>query len=418
MNNKLPILKVRVFGGFSVTYGDQPISFGRNSMTKAVRLLVLLLCESKNGIAREKLQQELYDREDLADVSNNLRVTVHRLKKMLMDVGLPSYEYVRIQKGVYQWDAPMEIQMDSEVFDQLIESAEAESTEENKIKTLKNACQLYGSDFVPELSGETWALIKAVQYKEKYSKTLHILCDLLMSRGEYEEVLRLCGPACEMYPFDEWQVVRIECYIAMKQYKEAMEEYENAANLFFEELGMEPTEKMLEQFETMSRCMNYTPQEIKDIKNRLKEKEQNQGAYYCGFPSFRDNYRLISRIIERNGQSVYMLLCSITNGKGQLMENGDKLEFMAQELFRTFKHCLRRGDAFTKYSQSQFLAIVVGTDKESCKIIFDRITQYFSREHKSWAHYLEFYVTTVAEIEKQDSKIRFDDKDAAWHSKL
>lgn len=43
MDNQLPELKVNMLGRFSITYGEQPITFKRNSATKAVKLLQILL---------------------------------------------------------------------------------------------------------------------------------------------------------------------------------------------------------------------------------------------------------------------------------------------------------------------------------------------------------------------------------------
>ena len=121
---------------------------------------------------------------------------------------------------------------------------------------------------------------------------------LLIERGDYEETLRFCEPACQLYPFDEWQSVRIDCYMALNRYKDAVQEYENTAKLFFEELGIRPSEHMMQQFEQMSSRLNYKPQELGDIKERLKEDDIRGGAFYCSLPSFRDSYRLVSRIIE------------------------------------------------------------------------------------------------------------------------
>ena len=50
----------------------------------------------------------------------------------------------------------------------------------------------------------------------------------------------------------------------------------------------------------MSNQMNHTnPREINEIKERLKEDSDRGGAYYCSLPSFRDSYRLVSRMLER-----------------------------------------------------------------------------------------------------------------------
>lgn len=106
MDNQLPELKVNMLGRFSITYGEQPITFKRNSATKAVKLLQILLHSSlvedrgSTGIPRAQLLDDLFGREELANVGNNLRVTVFRLRKMLIEAGLPEYEYIVKEKGV------------------------------------------------------------------------------------------------------------------------------------------------------------------------------------------------------------------------------------------------------------------------------------------------------------------------------
>lgn len=91
--------------------------------------------------------------------------------------------------------------------------------------------------------------MEGMRYKDMYAGALQEVCSYLKVQRDYEEILRLCGAACEMYPFDEWQVLRIDCYIAMNRYKE----YEDTAKLFFEELGISPSERMLEQMKVFSR---------------------------------------------------------------------------------------------------------------------------------------------------------------------
>lgn len=416
MEEKIPVLKVQMLGGFSMTLGEKPLSFSRNSTTKAMKLLQILLYHCEKGISREKLIEYLYGREDMADAANSLRVTVHRMKKMVVDMGLPEYNYVKISKGIYRWDAPMETIVDAHVFEHILEKAKTEENKAQKIKDLEEACNMYAGEFIPGLSEEEWILIEGVQYKKKYTEALQQLCSYLWEDEEYEVILKLCENACELYPFDEWQAIRIDCFMAMNRYKEAISEYEEAARLFFEELGISPSEKMIQQFKFMSEHMNYKPQTIKEIKGRLMEDEDETGAYYCTLPSFRDSYRLVRRIIERNGQSVYMMLCSLIDSKGRPMEQGDKLNAMTDELHHSIKHCLRRGDSFTKFSPSQFLILLIGTNKENCDLIFDRIASYFSRDHRSWKKNLEFYITSIADLENDNSKILFRDNDIQWQN--
>ena len=78
MDKRLPVLHVRLFGKERITYGDTPILYSRNSITKAMKLLLILLYSGSEGITRNRLLEDLYGREELADSANNLRVTIHR----------------------------------------------------------------------------------------------------------------------------------------------------------------------------------------------------------------------------------------------------------------------------------------------------------------------------------------------------
>lgn len=416
MNIQLPVLKVQMLGGLSLMYGEEPISFSRNTTTKAMKLLQILLYYGEKGISRNKLIENLYKAEELADAPNSLRVTSYRLKKMLVNMGLPEHNYIRISKGIYFWNGPMRTDVDVHQFCDLIQRAEDETDMEKQMQFLREACLLYKGELLPDSSEEEWVLIEGVQLKKMYSGALQQLCEYLWNKEEYEEILRLCEPACAMYPFDEWQAVRIDCFMAMNRYQEAMKEYESTAKLFFEELGISPSEKMIDQFKYMSERMSSTPQTIRGIKSRLREEEIEAGAFYMTLPSFRDSYRLVRRIMERNGQSVYLMLCSLVDSKGAPLEDADKLSAMSGELMSAIKHCLRKGDSFTRYNPSQFLILLVGTNKENCGLIFERIERYFSREHKSWKKYLEFYITSLADADKDSAQIVFQKNGIRWES--
>ena len=113
MSKELPVLKVRMLGRFSVNWGEKDIAFKRTTSTKALQLFQILLYTKETGIQRTRLLDYLYSRDELADMANNLRVTSHRLKKMLVDAGMPEYDYIQIKKGVYKWNSPMEVEVDA-----------------------------------------------------------------------------------------------------------------------------------------------------------------------------------------------------------------------------------------------------------------------------------------------------------------
>ncbi len=403
MDRNLPVLRVRLFGKEKITYGDTPILYGRNSITKAMKLLLILLYCGKEGITRNKLLEDLYGREELSDAANNLRVTIHRLKKMLYDAGLPEYEYIVAKGGLYYWDSPMETTVDAIVFRNMIAKAKEETNEKKKYAILSQACRMYTGEFLQKMSGDEWVLMESVHCKNLYTDALRQVCDYLLEQKEYKEVLRMVEPACEMYPFDEWQSVKIDCYIAMNRFREALKEYENTAKLLTEELGVSPSERMMKQFAVMSEHINNRPHVITEIKGDLREETEERGALFCTFPGFRDAYRVIRRGMERNGQSVFLLLCTLIDRKGRPMEDSEKLDEMSEVLFRSIKCALRRSDSFTKYNRSQYLVMLVGTNKENCQIAIDRIIDSFTREHKTWRNHLDCNVTSLLDSEYQNN---------------
>lgn len=113
----------------------------------------------------------------------------------------------------------MPTEVDAHQFKVLSKDVQTCTDKVKKLALLKKICLMYRGEFLPELSGDEWVLVESVQYKNIYSESLQELCKLLIERGDYEETLRFCEPACQLYPFDEWQSVRIDCYMALNRYK-------------------------------------------------------------------------------------------------------------------------------------------------------------------------------------------------------
>ncbi len=393
------MLKVRMFGQEEISYDGTPFITGKNKITKTLELLLLLLHCGDEGITRSALQRELYGTDEVSDAGNSLRVTSHRLRKILLEAGLPEEEYISSKEGIYRWNGTEETDVDIWEFEKLLKEAEKETKEEKKAELLKKACGLYRGEFLPKLSGQEWVILAAANYKREYVTALEWLIEWLKKGEEYEEILKLVELPCQLYPFEEWQTVRIDCYIAENRYKEAMEEYQRTAELLSEELGVGPSEHMLEQFRRMSSHISNRYGAIEEIKKDMIEGEKEEGAFYCTPPSFRDVYRMLRRNMERSGQSVYMLVCSLTDNKGMAMEQGERLEELAGRLKDSIQASLRRGDAYTRYGANQYLVMLGGISRENCDVVIDRITASFTKEHKSWAKKLQCSVTSLYDKE-------------------
>ena len=159
-----------------------------------------------------------------------------------------------------------------------------------------------------------------VKYQELYFKCLRLASRLLKADREYDRLLNLSTAASRLYPYEECQMMKLDCLIALKRYQEAMEVYKQVVVQYFEEQGLPPSETMLQRFRLMSGQIRYTSDMLKDIENTLKEREETQGPYYSTYPSFIDSYRLVSRMAERFSFEYTLFCITLVDGKGALLE--------------------------------------------------------------------------------------------------
>ena len=109
---------------------------------------------ANRALRSEKLLNALYVREELADAANNLRVTAHRLKKMIIDAGLPEYDYIRHQKRVFtdgmrRFLAVVDARTISGA---LYEEAAELCRHRNRRKNCSTqVCNMYRGEFLPEI---------------------------------------------------------------------------------------------------------------------------------------------------------------------------------------------------------------------------------------------------------------------------
>ena len=89
-----------------------------------------------------------------------------------------------------------------------------------------------------------------------------------------------------------------------------------------------------------------------------------QGGYVCSYPVFQGIYRMITRLIERGGQSVYLMLCTVVDSKGNPMKAGPMLEDLSQRLGDAIQHSVRHGDAVNRYGKGQYLEIGRASGRE------------------------------------------------------
>ena len=413
------VLTAKMLGGFSLQYQNREIVLDRNTLSKTTQLLQILLLAGKEGVAKTSLIDALYGRDDSVENKNgSLNNTIFRMRKQLKAAGLPESNFVVIKSGMCYWDERIPVSVDALEFSEKARQARLADTLEEQLRDCVAACRMYTGEFLPSMIGEDWVSVRNAACREQYFYCMNEACRELMSRERYEELVELAHAAAEIYPFEEWQEWEIDGLIALARFKEAMEVYERTTKKTLDEFGLAPSPEMLKRFRIMGERMSQAAGAIDDIRHRLVEKEKKRGAYFCTFPSFVDIYHVFSRIMERKGISVFIMLCTLKNQKNQVCgdEKGKDRE-VSHQLSEAIRISLRSGDFYTRYNYSQYLIMLSEIQQENCSIVSHRIDQNFQKMEETTGYYIDFYVASIAEIceeEKPKPEKKFKEKKNMW----
>ena len=102
---------------------------------------------------------------------------------------------------------------------------------------------------------------------------------------------------------------------------------------------------------------------------------------------------MIERMLERGGQSVYLMLCTIVDKRGVPMRESPALDRLSRKLGDALSHSVRRSDAICRYGKGQYLALLMNTTREDCGIVQKRVNYYFLAGTQRAG--VEYYVNSV-----------------------
>lgn len=402
-------LVVSMLGGFEIIHRDHPVSLSKFKASKAQELFQILMLHAENGIPKNKILQSLYDWDQGVDRNDSLNSLLYRLKQHLIGAGIEHEEYVTIKNGICKWTEEIQTEVDTIRFAQLVTKAQ-NAEQKGRKDLLMEAFSLYQGELLPGVTGKSWILEERVRLKRIFEACVRQLGEILDKPQEQEERFRIFSIAAELYPFDEWQINQIDSLQKMERFEEAYELYKHTVQKYFDELGLPPSQKMLDKIQSMSINIRNRECELMDIKRSLDEGISNRGAYYCMYPSFVDAYRFITRTVERSGQSVFFMVCSVR----YLDPKGRKSPKAGDALLKAIESTLRKGDIFSRYSNHQYLILLAGTQNENCEMIFERIRRMFKKLNRNSNCDLEYNVSELLEIPKEAESIRFKNNENRW----
>lgn len=404
----------RLLGGFALSYNGKPLFINANPQCKYMQILLILLKAGKGGVERKDLLDIIRPEDHNAEKRpNNFRQQVFTLRKVLAASGLPEGRYIVSKQYRYYFTRDYEVGNDTEVLDGIIGQIKEEKKKTpprgsaRREDTLTNLymeyCQAYTGEFLPMLSGEEWATQESAYYQKWYTESLKKLSSTLKEEGRYEALLKLSTAASQMYPYDEWQAVQIECLMAMDRKKEAVKVYEEAAGLFYQDLGTEAMDQAMARCRGDGGNVSYMASTLAGIKKRLREEGEPKGPYPCSYPSFLDTYHIIMRLEERGLAESTLLVCTLPGAGGESTGEEEQEERM-EALRRFLERELRTGDVYTKYSRNQYLALLTGAGQGKGEEAAGRLKARWAEEGGPPGETLELAVCRAAQEKSKERR--------------
>lgn len=369
------VLKIQMLGDFRMFWNGQEVQLKSGNTTKAMQILQLLLFHAPQKISSASLISQIFAYDDILSPSNNLKASISLLRRQLKAAGLPCEEFISFGSGGYVWCCPLPTEIDVHTFEAAAKKSETcEAAQQTAY--LEAAASLYTGSFLPELVASDWATPKCVYFEELYVKTMRRLTACYQAAGDFERALAAADRACQFVRGDEWQLLRMQCLMQLGRWDDAKQAYMDAVTAMSKEYDLEPSEDMLEQYRVISGQLSNALGTFHDMLSSVRE-ESVGGAYFCTYPGFIDSCRVLSRGMERSGISCFLMLCCLCDSSGAALQNEERLEDASEKLKNAIQRSLRSSDFYTQYNKSQYLMFLMGTNRENCTLVQNRIENHF-----------------------------------------
>ena len=387
-------LRVQMFGGFSLSWNGKLVSGSKKTSESQFNYLMqLLLHHRKDGVSRDMLERVLFEDRDILDIHHAARSVIYNAKKRLKAAGLPDVNYIEQKKGICYWNPQVPVREDAAIFEEYCEAAGKETDPQEKLRFYIQACQTYTGEFLPQQTAVFWVAQEARRYRSLFYGWVEKAVELLRVSQDFMQMKELGDYATSISPLSDWETVTMEALVAMGRYEDARKLYNDTVDFYFQEQGLRPSKRMMELFDRLGTQMEHQYDALDDIQEKLAEEQEGTGGYLCSYPVFQGIYRMVERMMERGGQSVYLMLCMVVDSKGNPMKDGQMLEELTGRLEEAIRESVRHSDAISKYGKGQYLVLLLNTTRENCTVIQKRINCRFLIGRQRTG--VQYYVNSV-----------------------
>jgi len=381
------VLQVKSLGKFKVIKGETVLNDDNLRSDMLKKLLIYILTHREHPITTQELAEALWQEDETDNPTGALKNLMYRLRN-IMKTTFGDIKFFITSPGAYSWNSEIEVFFDAEVFEKYAKSGKQASDVAERISNYEKALELYCGEFMDNVLDKHWAITLSTYYHSLFLTTTKELAELYLKEERYQDMERICMNGLRFDRVDEQLHAHyIMSLIRQNKFELAMKNYEEASKVLYDALGVRNSKKLQEvQKELLKMNKSEAAERLENIHQDMVEDGNPVGVYLCGYPVFREIYRLEVRKIGRLGEAEYVVLLTVELDEGIQTDNDKMEQFLVRQAMKNLeealKATLRIGDVAARYSDRQFVVLLPTCTYESSVAVTKRIISNFNTRNK------------------------------------
>ncbi len=354
-------ITVTMLGEFKLLVDNEDISLKLRLSAKKLFLLQYLILSRGNPVTVDQLTNILWEGSSEINLTNTLKTLVSRLRKDLSAVGLD--KAIVTGQGSYMWklldDADIDVFNLEDICTKLRPITNL--NDENRLE-FEKVLSIYNGDLLATSPYSSWVSPKMLHYQNLFIEISKKYIELLNSNEEYDSVIVVCGAVLEKTPYDSMiNIELMSALVKLGREKEAFNHYSALAKLHYDQLGVHPSDELVAFYKKIIKMDRDHELKIEGICKELRDYSEESGAFVCEYPVFKEIYSMHMRNLKRLGSTMYLAMISIKNTVDEDQTPAD-VNIAMHRLLEFLQINLRSGDTITRYSPSQYAALLPTND--------------------------------------------------------
>lgn len=384
-----PKIQITLLGRFQITLDGRPALAGMAQSRKIQLLVQYLLLQYGRPATHAELTAALWGNAGDADMS--LRAVMHRFRTMAAKEDPALVNCILTSRGSYVWNMDLDCEVDIFTIRRLAEQVENEDDPAIRADLYRRIIAQYGGRLLPDSAGEPWVERQRVWLHNLYKDTLFSLIELCEDEGNMEQVVELCRQGLRADRFDER--LYVEQILALENLGRSEEA---------EQVAAQATEAGCLHGDGRARNLNGSYKRMQqselametDLDRILKEvcESETDGAYLCGYETFRSICRVQQRMRARFDLSLFLVTVSIVPpvSRPGSARTAAAMRVLESVLCRT----LRGSDVVARYSDTRFVLLLGGLASDGSSPM-ERVRAEFYRRPEHDGYLLTYRLHTL-----------------------